>query len=178
MYRLLIWLREAQNRLWVKPAIGSVVAVMFALLAVLGNRAIAPGVLPDIEHETLDSLLTVIASSMLTVATFSLAIMVSAFASAAVQMSPRATALVAGDSTTQNAITTFISAFIYAVIAKTALGLGLYGSSGRFILFVSTVLVLLYLIVTLVRWVKTLSTLGRMANTLQKIEAAARDAMC
>ena len=46
---------------------------------------------------------------------------------------------------------------IYAIIANTALGLGLYGSTGRFILFVCTMGVLLYLIVTLVRWVKTLS---------------------
>ncbi len=177
MYRLLIWLREAQNRLWVKPAIGSVLAVLFALLAALGNRFIAPDLLPDIERGTIESLLTVVASSMLAVATFSLSIMVSAFTSAAGQLSPRATALVAADSTTQNAITTFISAFIYAVIAKTALGLGLYGSAGRFILFASTVTVLVVLIVTLVRWVKALSKLGRMGDTLQKIETAAIAAM-
>ncbi len=178
MYRLLIWLREAQNRLWVKPALGCVLAVLLALLAALGNRVIAPDLLPDIERDTLDGLLTIIASSMLAVATFSMSIMVSAFASAAGQMSPRATALVAGDSTTQNAITTFISAFIYAVIAKTALGLGLYGPAGRFILFASTMTVLVVLIVTLVRWVKVLSTLGRMADTLQKIETATCAAMC
>ena len=178
MHRLLIWLSEARNRLWVKPAVGSVLAVLLALLAALGNRVIPSDLLPDIERDTLEGLLTVIASSMLAVATFSLSIMVAAFASAADQMSPRATALVAADSTTQNAITTFISAFIYAVIAKTALGLDLYGPAGRFILFASTMLVLVALIVTLVRWVSVLSTLGRMGNTLHKIESAARAAMC
>lgn len=177
LYRALIWLKAAENRLWVKPAVGSVIAVLIAMLAAVGNRLIPAGLLPDIERSTLDNLLGVIASSMLGVATFSLSIMVAAFSSAAVGASPRAIQLVAGDSDTQNAITTFISAFIYAIIANTALGLGLYGSTGRFILFVCTMGVLLYLIVTLVRWVKTLSVLGRMENTLAKLETAAVGAM-
>jgi uncharacterized membrane protein len=149
MYRLLIWLKDAQNRLWVKPAIGSMVAVLVAALAALGNQLIPPGILPEIERETLDALLDVIASSMLVVATFSLSIMVSAFSSAAAGASPRATQLVASDESTQNAISSFISAFIYAIIANTALGLQLYGPEGRFILFVSTMLVLVFLIYTL-----------------------------
>lgn len=177
VYRALIWLKASENRLWVKPAVGSVVAVLIALVAAVGNQLIPVGLLPDIERATLDGLLGVIASSMLGVATFSLSIMVAAFSSAAVGASPRAIELVAGDADTQNAITTFISAFIYAIIANTALGLGLYGSTGRFILFVCTMGVLLYLIVTLVRWVKTLSVLGRMENTLAKIESAAATAM-
>ncbi len=177
LYRALIWLKAAENRLWVKPAVGSVIAVLIAMLAAVGNQVIPAGLLPDIERSTLDNLLGVIASSMLGVATFSLSIMVAAFSSAAMGASPRAIELVAGDSDTQNAITTFISAFIYAIIANTALGLGLYGSTGRFILFVCTMGVLLYLIVTLVRWVKTLSVLGRMENTLSKLETAAQGAM-
>lgn len=177
VYRALIWLKSPDNRLWVKPAVGSVVAVLIAMVAAVGNRLIPAGLLPDIERSTLDNLLGVIASSMLGVATFSLSIMVAAFSSAAAGASPRAIQLVAGDADTQNAITTFISAFIYAIIANTALGLGLYGSTGRFILFVCTMGVLLYLIVTLVGWVKTLSVLGRMENTLAKLETAAVSAM-
>ena len=138
VYRALIWLKSPDNRLWVKPAVGSVVAVLIAMVAAVGNRLIPAGLLPDIERSTLDNLLGVIASSMLGVATFSLSIMVAAFSSAAAGASPRAIQLVAGDADTQNAITTFISAFIYAIIANTALGLGLYGSTGRFILFVCT----------------------------------------
>lgn len=177
VYRALIWLKSPDNRLWVKPALGSVVAVLIAMAAAVGNRLIPTGLLPDIDRSTLDNLLGVIASSMLGVATFSLSIMVAAFSSAAAGASPRAIQLVAGDTDTQNAITTFISAFIYAIIANTALGLGLYGGTGRFILFVCTMGVLLYLIVTLIRWVKTLSVLGRMENTLAKLETAAADAM-
>ncbi|HEY9097399.1 MAG TPA: DUF2254 domain-containing protein [Thiobacillus sp.] len=164
--------------MWLKPAVGSVLAVLFALLAAAGNHLIKPGVLPDIDLETLDSLLGVIASSMLAVSTFSLSIMVAAFASASSAATPRASELVIGDEGTHTAIASFISAFIYSLIAKTALGMGYYGSTGRFLLFISTLGVLTYLIVTLIRWVKTLSSLGRMSNTLAKIEKAAATAMC
>lgn len=178
MYRLIVWIKNQENGLWLKPAIGSVLAVLFALFAAMGNRLIPPDTFPDIDPETLDSLLGVIASSMLAVSTFSLSIMVAAFASASTAATPRASELVIGDEGTHTAIASFISAFIYSLIAKTALGMGYYGSTGRFLLFVSTLGVLTYLIVTLIRWVKTLSSLGRMSNTLAKIEDAAAAAMC
>ena len=177
MYRIILWIRDRENRLWVRPAVGGLLAVLIALLAAVGNRNVPPDLLPDIGPDTVEGLLRVIASSMLAVTTFSLSIMVAAFATAAGTASPRATELVASDEDTHTAIAAFISAFIYSIVALTALGVGLYGPSGRFILFVATILVLVYLIVTLVRWVKTLSKLGRMNNTLAKIEYASARAM-
>ncbi len=177
MYRFFLWLKDSENQLWVKPAIGSVSRSCFALLATLGSHFMSEDALPEIERDTLDGLLTVIASSMLAVTTFSLSIMVSAFASASAAASPRATALVIGDEHAHTAIASFISAFIYSIIAKTALGISYYGPVGRFILFVSTLAVILFLIYTLIRWVKTMSSLGRMGNTIEKIEDAAARAM-
>lgn len=177
LYRWLLALKKPSNRLWVEPALGAVLATLFAFAARLLNIWLPPDTLPEIELGTLESLLEVISSSMLAVSTFSLSIMVSAFASAASSATPRATELVMGDDTTRTAIASFISAFIYAIIAKTALGMEFYGQNGRFVLFVSTALVLAYLIVTLIRWVHTLSQLGRMGNTLDKIHTAASAAV-
>ncbi len=67
---------------------------------------------------------------MLAVTTFSLSIMVGAFANAASSTTPRATTVVMSDDVTHAAIASFLSAFVYAVIAKTALGLGYYGNAG------------------------------------------------
>ncbi|MBE2894367.1 DUF2254 domain-containing protein [Spirabiliibacterium falconis] len=173
VFNVLLWLKKPSNALWVTPVLGAIVAVLFAFAA-----AWAPHFLPNnvirinIETDTLDSLLGIIASSMLAVSTFSLSIMVSAFASASNGATPRATELVMGDDNTRVAIASFISAFVYAVIAKTALGIGYYGQVGRFVLFVGTIGVMLYLIYTLISWVKTLSQLGRLNNTLDKIEQA------
>ncbi|MEO8281716.1 MAG: DUF2254 domain-containing protein [Ideonella sp.] len=177
MYRFFLWLKDSENQLWVKPTIGSLLAVMFALLAALGNEFELPESVPKIDRETLDGLLTVIASSMLAVTTFSLSIMVSAFAMAASGASPRASALIVGDADAHTAIASFLSAFIYSIIAKSALGVSYYGDVGRLILFGSTLAVILYLIYTLIRWVKTMSSLGRMGNTIDKIEAATAAAM-
>ena len=137
----------------------------------------AEGTFPDIERETLDDLLTVIASSMLAVTTFSLSIMVGAFGAAAGSATPRATPLLMADDGTRTAIAAFLSAFIYAVVAKIALGIGYYGTNGRFILFLGTLAVLAWLLVTLVRWVRTLSSLGSMTNTLRKVEDVAFDTL-
>ena len=171
------WLRERRNRLWVTPALASVVAVLLALAAAWVSRVVPEDTLPDIDRDTVQSLLTIVASSTLAVTTFSLSIMVSAFASAANGATPRATELVMGDEGTRSAIAMFLSAFIYAVVARVALGMGYYGGAGRFVLFLGTMGVLVMLLVTLVNWVKTLSTLGRMSNTLNKIEQAAEKAL-
>ncbi len=85
------WLRERRNRLWVTPALASVVAVLLALAAAWVSRVVPEDTLPDIDRDTVQSLLTIVASSMLAVTTFSLSIMVSAFASAANGATPRAT---------------------------------------------------------------------------------------
>lgn len=177
MYRLALWLRTPRNLVWTTPAMACLVAVLLALAAAAGNVWVPGYYVPDIERSTLDSLLGVIASSMLSVTTFSLGIMLSAFSSAANGATPRATELVLGDDGTRVAIASFIAAFIYAVVAQTALGLGYYGRSGRFFLFVFTLVVLAYLVFTLVNWVRTLTQLGRLGNTLNKIETAALAAL-
>lgn len=169
--------QERHTRLWVVPAVNSVFAVLLALLAALAPRLLPDVEFPAIDPDTLRSLLATIAASMLAVTTFSLSIMVSAFAAASSSATPRATELLMGDEGTRTAIGAFLSAFIFSVVAQIALGLGVYGNQGRFLLFLGTLLVLVYLIVTLVRWVRTLSLLGRFGNTVARIEAAARQSM-
>ena len=171
-----LWM-ERRNRLWVLPALNSVIAVVVALAAAWVPQLLPGMRLPVVEAKTLDNLLGVVASSMLAVTTFSLSIMVSAFASASSGVTPRATELVMGDEGTRAAIANFLSAFMFSIVAQIALGMRYYGDNGRFILFVSTCLVLAWLMFTLLRWVRTLSSLGRLGNTLARIEKAALEAM-
>ncbi|MDH3000500.1 hypothetical protein A1D23_01325 [Chelonobacter oris] len=171
-FTLLLWLKKPSNTLWLTPVGGALFATLFVFLAASTHDFLPDKFIVSVSAETLDALLSIIASSMLAVSTFSLSIMVSAFASASNNATPRATELVMGDDNTRVAIASFISAFVYAVIAKVALGVGYYQASGRFILFLGTLCVLVYLIYILIRWVKTLSQLGRLNNTLSKIEQA------
>ena len=137
-YRLIVNLRKPGNQLWLMPTAGALLALLIAAAAAWVNVFVPPSFLPDIDLDTLQSLLDVIASSMLAVSTFSLSIMVSAFSSASNGATPRATELVMSDDNTRMAIASFISAFIYAIIARVALGLGYYGQNGRFALFIAT----------------------------------------
>jgi len=174
---LSLWWGRLREQLWFRPAVWSVAAVGAALLAAVANSVVPPDLLPDIGHATLEGLLTIIASSMLTVSTFSLSILVSAYASAASTATPRATRLVMADNDAQNAIAAFVSAFIFSMIALVALGVGYYGPAGRLVLFVFTLLVLAYLILALLRWIGTLSTLGRMNHTIEAVEKVATQAL-
>lgn len=177
MFRFLLWLKDRRNQAWFSPAVAALGAIVLALAARLVSPWLDAAFLPRVNRESVDGLLTIIATSMLSVATFSLGIMVSATASASSNATPRATELVMSDQGTRRAVGSFIAAFIYAIVAKIAMDLGYYGPGGLFVLFVATLGVLSYLVVSLVLWVRTLSTLGRLPDTLRKIEHAAWDAL-
>ena len=177
LYKFKILLTDPSKNLWIQPTLGAIFAIIFSLLAVLGNYFIPIDYVLNITAETLSSLLNIIASSMLAVTTFSLSIMVSALTSTSNSATPRARPLIIENDYTRIAIASFISAFIYSVIAKIALGFEYYGVQGRFVLFISTILVLLYLIYTLIRWVQTISSLGSLSDALLKIEKKATEGM-
>lgn len=167
-----LW-RRLSEQLWFKPAWWGLLASAVALAASLANQVLPDERVPDIERETLQSLLTIVASSMLTVSTFSLSILVQAFSSAAGNATPRALRVVMADDSAQTAVAAFLAAFIYSVIALLALGVGYYGAAGRFVLLLCTVFVMLNIIVMLVRWIRTLSKLGRVGDTIERVERAA-----
>ncbi len=170
MFNLWLWIKDRRNRLWVVPMLTAMFAAVLAFAAKWVGSLWMAHRLPDIQAQTIDDLLTVIASSMLAVATFSLGILVSALSSSATTATPRATELLMGDDDTRGVIGVFMASFTYAVVAKTALGVGYYDTPGRFVLFVSTLCVLTYVVFRLLLWVKTLSSLGRMSDTIARIE--------
>jgi len=177
MYNLWLWINDRRNRLWVVPMLTAPLAAGLAFAAKWVGSFWLADRLPDIQAETIDDLLTVIASSMLAVATFSLGILVSALSSSSTTATPRATELLMGDDDTRGVIGVFMASFTYAVVAKTALGVGYYDVPGRFVLFVGTLGVLTYVVFRLLLWVKTLSSLGRMSDTIARIERVSRSAL-
>ncbi len=177
MFNLWLWIKDRRNRLWVTPMLTALLAAALAFAAKWVGSFWLASKLPDIQAETIDDLLSVIASSMLAVATFSLGILVSALSSSATTATPRATELLMGDDDTRGAIGSFMASFTFAVVAKTALGVGYYDAAGRFVLFVSTLGVLTYVVFRLLLWVKTLSILGRLSDTVARIERVSRNAL-
>lgn len=171
--RLDLWRAWLREQLWFRPAWWSALAVVVALLASVADHLLPSRFVPGIDPSALKTILTVIASSMLAVSTFSLSILVSAFASASSGATPRATRLVRANEDAQTAIAAFLSTFIYSIVALTALGIGYYGTAGRFVLLLVTLTVLAHLIFRLLAWVNTLSQIGRLSHTMQTVEQAA-----
>lgn len=175
--RWMFLLRGLRERLWVRPFILCVLSVMGVMLAHLANGSALVEYVPDISRDSIESLLKIIAASMLVIATFAVASMVSAYASASSSATPRALALVIADSTSQNALSSFIGGFIFSVVGLIATMNGFYDEAGRFVMFVFTVLTFVVVIVMFVRWVDSIARLGRLGNTIDRVETATRDAI-
>ncbi|MCV5216691.1 DUF2254 domain-containing protein, partial [Escherichia coli] len=78
-------------------------------------------------------------------------------------VTPRATKLVMEDSTTQNALATFLGSFSFSLVGIIALGIGAYHEQAQIYLFIVTMVVIIMIILTLLRWIQHLSVLGRVS---------------
>jgi uncharacterized membrane protein len=172
-----LFLKELFEKLWF-------VAVLYAALAVITNLAamILGPLLPDglgqsLGADSVEAVLTILASSMLSVVTFSLGIMVSAFAGAAAAVTPRATALLKTDRTTQRVLAIFLGSFLYSLIGVISLNAGALTENDRLVLFVVTILVVAIVVVAILRWIAHLTVFGLMTDSIEKVESAAQRAL-
>lgn len=157
----------------------SVRAIAFALLA-LGSSLAAVIFAPFVPDEfsdlvggkAVDSILGIMASSMLLVLTFTLSTIVSAHSVATQVATPRATSQIIEDSQSHSVISIFLGAFIYSVVSLIALSTGYYGSKGRVILLGMTVMVLLAVIGVIIYWVEELKKMGSVHEIMRRIEVA------
>jgi len=169
--------RQLTKRLWFRASLFSLVGVATALLAILFRDLVPPSLPAKVGADSVDKILSIIASSMLAVTTFSLSTMVSAYSAASSGVTPRATTLVMEDTTTQNALATFIGSFLFSLVGIIALSTGAYGAQGRVVLFAVTIIMVILIVYTLLRWIDHLSRLGRVGETIDRVEAAALQAM-
>ncbi|MFY9293940.1 MAG: DUF2254 domain-containing protein [Methylorubrum rhodinum] len=172
------WLMaQLTRRLWVRATLIGLTGVLAAVLATSVDRYLPWRMPVTISTDALDSILTVIASSMLTVTTFSLSITVSAYGSATNNVTPRATTLLIEDGLTQTVLSTFLGSFLFGIVGLVVSKTGAYGEQGRAVLFVVTIAVIALIVVVLLRWINHLTRLGRVGETTGRVEAAARKAI-
>lgn len=172
----LFYWNRVREKLWVKPLLMCLLSIAAAFLATLADQ---PGVrdwMPTVSRESVETLLELVASTMLVIAMFSVGSMVAAYASASSSATPRSFPLVLADDTSQNALSTFIGVFIFSVVALIALKNNFYQPAGVFALFVFTVFVFAIVILAFIRWVDNIARLGRLGNTIDKVEQATSNA--
>jgi uncharacterized membrane protein len=170
--KLLFFLSKITKRIWFRAFLYALLGVSTAFVALFVRGIFPDDLSSKIGADAIGDILTILAASMLTVATFSIAIMVTAFGNVSSSATPRATRLLIENQSAQRAVSTFIGAFLYSIVAIIALATQAYGSEGRFILFLVTIVVIIMIVVTLIKWLDQLSTLGQVTDTLAEVETA------
>ncbi len=170
-------LLEFSRLLWVRATLFGVMGGAAALVALLIDDIAFFQGMPPIGADAVEHILSILASSMLAVTTFSLGVLVSAYSSVSGGATPRATRLLMQDSVSQNALATFLGSFLYSMVGIVALSSGAYGERGRSVLFFLTLLVILLIVLTLLRWIAYLNQLGRLGETTTRVESAAEQAL-
>jgi uncharacterized membrane protein len=172
------WLMaQMARRLWVRATLIGALGIFAAILAAVAEKYIPWDMPGSIGADAVDSILSIIASSMLAVTTFSLSIMVSAYGSATNNVTPRATKLLIEDRLTQTVLSTFIGSFLFGIVGLIVLRTGAYGERGRVVLFIVTIAVIALVVISLLRWIDHLTRLGRVGETTDRVEEATREAL-
>lgn len=161
------------EKLWLRPLEFCPLAVLATIAAAGADNLGSLGLVPKVEHETIEKLLSTIAASMLGVATFAVASMVTAYASVSSTATPRAFSLAVSDDVSKTALSTFVAAFIFSVIALIAIKSEIYGRTGLFLVFVMTIAVLGWVVFSFVRWADQIARLGRLGTTIDSVEKTA-----
>lgn len=177
MDRFRFVINQFRERLWVRPLIFCLLSMMTVFIAKLADQTKLADLVPSITQDSLETLLSLMASSMLVIATLSVTSMISAYASATNTSTPRSLTLVISDDVSQNALSIFIGAFIFSVVSLTAVTNAFYDKASLFILFSLTLLTFGIVIITFVRWVDNIARLGRVGSTIEKIDEATTKAL-
>lgn len=166
---LFVW-RKLRSEIWVRASLYALFGCAAALAAVFLTPWVPRAMADRLGGESVEAILGILASSLLAVATFSLGAMVSAYTAVSQSASPRVAALVTSDETTQKSLATFVGAFLYAVVATTAVNARYYGPEGRAVLFITSLGVVVLVAFRLLAWINRLSSLARISHMIERVE--------
>lgn len=162
-------MRRLRDSLWIGPAAAALFAIAICIAAyVIGTRWDAE-VIVSITENTLVTVLALFASSMLTVATFSLSAITGSAASVASSTTPRAAVHVITDARGRWALASFVAAFVYSIVGILSLVALQFGELGRLLLFVGLIVIVVLVLVAFIAWVDHVLKLGRQQHALDRL---------
>jgi uncharacterized membrane protein len=171
------WLLKLSREIWFRAVFFALLGIVGALLAVAVGPMVPTGLATRFGPGALSNILEILASSMLLVATFSLSTLISVYSAASSDTTPRVTELLMRDPTAQNALSTFVGAFLFALVGIIGLGADIYGEGGHVVLFALTLVMVVIIVMTFLRWVHVLSNFGRLPDAIDRTATAAAEAV-
>jgi uncharacterized membrane protein len=171
-----VWqsIRRIVRILWVRVALISALSLAASLSAPLVEAFVPESWKQRFSEEATLPILNVLASSLLAVATFSLGIMVSSHRALAEQTTPRVHQILMEDTRTQTVIATFIGGFVYALSSIILFRAQVYGFDAAVVVFTTSSLVVLVIVLSLIRWIEHLSRIGSLTYALDQAEISAK----
>ncbi|MGO4916892.1 DUF2254 domain-containing protein [Pseudogemmobacter sp. W21_MBD1_M6] len=163
--------------MWIRMSLIALLSVFAAVASVVLHPFIPAFLNTLLTSEGVMPVLTILASSMLAVVTFSLSVMVTAHQAASSQVTPRAHRLLLEDTTTQTVLATFLGAFIFALVSIIVISAELYGGRSVAVIFIVALFVIGLVVVAILRWIEHLSSLGSMDDTTRMVERVAKKGM-
>lgn len=170
-------IQQFARLLWARAALISALAFLAPLAAPLLSSLLPDWILAKMLEETVRSLLDILANSMLAVTTFSLTIMVTAHLAADQGASPRGHRLLQEDGSTQTVLATFVGSFVYALVSIVLLQTGFAPETSFSGYYLMTLVVFAIVILTILRWIGRLASLGSIEATILTAETSARDTL-
>ena len=177
LFKLGLWWRRLKSKLWLRPALASLFSMSVAGFALWFGRSYDGRFDIEIDENSLVSLLTIFASSMLSVATFTVSAIVTAASSVSKSTTPRASQFVLSDSKAQLVLSAFIATFIYAIVGILSLRALHFGHAGRFVLFMGLIVIVTFVLIAFINWVDHAIKLGRQGTIISKLSEAALNTM-
>ncbi|MEL6516341.1 MAG: DUF2254 domain-containing protein [Pseudomonadota bacterium] len=173
---LLIFLRYYRN-LGLRVTLYALLSLVAAFASPFVGVYLDDETVQRLDFTSVTPVLTILATSMLAVSTFSLNIMVSAHRAAADTTTPRVHQILLEDTTTQSVLSTFIGAFVYAFAAIVLFQSGFYSDEAAIVVMGVTIVVAVLVVIAMLRWVQYLTNLGSVDDSLASAETKAREAL-
>lgn len=168
---------QISRRLYVRVLLIACLNLVVLVLAKVLDPLIPAGASEAIGAKAVDPILQTLASSMLAVTIFSLTIMTGAFRTASSQWSPRTHVILKDDTTTHSVLSTFVGAYLFALLAIVLRASHFFGEKEIVVLFAFTICVIALIVISLVRWIAHLEELGSLDKTADQVQARAAQAM-
>lgn len=173
-------LRTIRTALWFRPSAYCLVAVLIAIFVASIDDFVPPQVLswlPAVEIAAVKDLLRLLAGSMLTVTTVTLSVIMLVFSLATNQASPRAIPEMMADRVTQNALGTFLAAFVFSLTGLLLFGVGAVTRSGATLNFILALLLVIASVRYLLQWIHHVADTLKLNRIIERVHKQAQTAL-
>ncbi|WP_164512322.1 DUF2254 domain-containing protein [Oceaniglobus ichthyenteri] len=170
-------LHRLSRRLWVRASLVAGLGLIAPFILGVLSPLVPDKVAEAISVEDVESIVEILASSMLAVTIFSLSVMLSARQSASSQVTPRSHQILLEDTTSQTVQATFLGAFVFSLFGMITLTTGYTSSHGAVVMLGMTLLVIALVVLAILRWIDHLTSLGSVLETTRRVEDAAQQAI-